>query len=205
VDLAARLGSKKDINNEIDLLLRNFYDLNQEYEKVKSCTNANANNNNNGDNIATSASKALSDNSHRNAHSQEEGKDSAISSSSSSSSSASDSSTPRSKNQTIPVASSSTPTSSSSSSSSSSQKLFLQNIFHYITKNQSDVESIKNNKIIFNTKINELIEYFGEDVESNDIMNVFSVLSEFRRAVVVSKDAVIRKIKIAQRTALQKK
>ena len=141
VDAAARLGSKKELNNDIELLLRNFADLNKEYNKIKSIT---INNNEEKDHTAVTVV---------------------------------------------------------TTTNASSQELFLQNISSYITKNETDVESIKNNKIIFNTKINELIEYFGEDVESNDIMNVFSVLSDFRRAMVTSKDVIARKMKMAAAAA----
>ena len=146
VDAAARLGSKKELNNDIELLLRNFADLNKEYNKIKSITIIATNNNN------------------------EEEKD----------------------HTAVTVV---------TTTNASSQELFLQNISSYITKNETDVESIKNNKIIFNTKINELIEYFGEDVESNDIMNVFSVLSDFRRAMITSKDTIARKMKMAAAAA----
>ena len=50
-------------------------------------------------------------------------------------------------------------------------------------------------KVLMARKVTEVVEYFGEDPVSCDTTKLFSVLMEFRRAVIASRDAAMRRLK----------
>lgn len=54
-------------------------------------------------------------------------------------------------------------------------------------------------KTVMGRKIKEVIEYFGEDVQTCDTLKVFGVLQQFRRAVAESKIVVERRERSAAR------
>jgi hypothetical protein len=76
---------------------------------------------------------------------------------------------------------------------------YLAHLTVYVDQFRESVEEVKNNRVVMNEATKDLVDYFGEDIGSCEMSKVFIVLSEFRRAVIVSRDTHVKNVRLIKR------
>jgi hypothetical protein len=82
-----------------------------------------------------------------------------------------------------------------SSEVSVTDQQYFENLTAYITTFAPMVNEIRTNREIMCGRSVEVIEYFGEDARECEVSKVFSVLLQFRRGIMTSRDLALKKIK----------
>ncbi len=79
--------------------------------------------------------------------------------------------------------------------------LYHSRLTNHLKTFTTKLGDVKKCKKLMLRKINEVVEYFGEDPEKCDTTRIFAVLQEFRRALTSSTEALKRR----ERSLAQKK
>ena len=72
-------------------------------------------------------------------------------------------------------------------------EIFQQRMQTKLDEFSSKIEDVRKCRRLMARKVTEVVEYFGEDLNKCDTVQIFGVLLEFRKALNSSKDAVLRR------------